>query len=262
MIRNLFIIGASGLVLAIVGIGGALAIGGADLAKHNWTWVIDDNSNGSDSVSIIRGGEAPVEITRTIEWAGGDTLTFDLPGKVTYIQDANATGITVEGNKDLVEQVTFNNGRIRLENPERTGDGRSYVTLSKSGIHGWSERDNLKITVRAPAVKNFILSGDSDVIVRDYDQSDISITLTGYADIEVEGRTDNLTIDGSANTSADLFDLLTTNATIRTSGSSNVETSANGKVTVQATGNSEVNFSRNPSELRQELTQQARVQQD
>ena len=46
MIRNLLIISGAGLVLAIVGIGGAFALGGADLTRHSWSWVVsekDDN---------------------------------------------------------------------------------------------------------------------------------------------------------------------------------------------------------------------------
>ena len=40
MIRNLIIISSAGLVLAIVGIGGAFAVGGRDLFSHVHYWLI------------------------------------------------------------------------------------------------------------------------------------------------------------------------------------------------------------------------------
>ena len=46
MIRNLLIISGAGLVLAIVGIGGAFAVGGRDLIRHERTWVITDDEAG------------------------------------------------------------------------------------------------------------------------------------------------------------------------------------------------------------------------
>lgn len=259
MIRNLFIIGASGLALAIVGIGGAAAVGGSDLAKHSWTWVFDDGEN--DGVRVVR-DTPPAPITRQIEWAGGDSLAVDIPGKVIFIQDPNATGITIEGQRGLADKVTLSGGRLRLDTPDRRGSDKSYVTLDSSGIRGWSDRERLTITVRAPAVKSFELYGHTNLLVRDYDQPELKLSLTGSSDVEVIGRTTALTVDASGYGSAELDELLTENATIRTSGNADVETSANGKVDVVATGNSSISFSRRPSELRQELSQEASVQQD
>ena len=48
MIRNLLIISGAGLILAIVGIGGAFAVGGRDLARHDWTWVVTDDNAGDE----------------------------------------------------------------------------------------------------------------------------------------------------------------------------------------------------------------------
>ena len=59
MIRNLLIISGAGLILAIVGIGGAFAVGGRDLARHDWTWVVTDDNAGDDSFKIERGAVSP-----------------------------------------------------------------------------------------------------------------------------------------------------------------------------------------------------------
>ena len=96
MIRNLLIISGAGLILAIVGIGGAFAVGGRDLARHDWTWVITDDIPGDNGFTIERSEVSP-EITRAIAWTGDQRLSVDVPADVTYDQQADDAGITVIG---------------------------------------------------------------------------------------------------------------------------------------------------------------------
>ncbi|RZJ77548.1 MAG: DUF2807 domain-containing protein, partial [Brevundimonas sp.] len=42
MIRNLLVITGVGFVLALVGIGGSMALVGNDVRRHDWTWVVSD----------------------------------------------------------------------------------------------------------------------------------------------------------------------------------------------------------------------------
>src|SRR5690606_19245752 len=148
MIRNLLIISAAGLVLAIVGIGGAFAVGGRDLARHDWTWVITDDDAGHDSFRIERGRVSP-DVTRTLEWTGDERLAVNIPADVVYDQQADAPGITVTGAEEVVDRVRFSNGRLTLDEAPR-GD-RSYVRWTRTGIRGWSETDALKIIIKAPS---------------------------------------------------------------------------------------------------------------
>ena len=258
MIRNLFIVGASGLALAIVGIGGSLALGGSDLARHSWVWVIDDSN---DSMRLSR-DTLPAPVTRQIAWVNTDKLAIDLPGDVVYIQDDTASSITVTARPELAERVVLLNGRLTLDSEDRKGSKRSYVVMDRSGIRSSSDGSDLKVTIRAPSVKNFELFGDSDVEIRGYNQSELNLTLTGNADVEVIGTTSKLTVDASGNSSAELDELLGSDAVIRTSGNAGVKTAANGKVAIDATGDSRVRLTRRPSELQQQLSQEAEVRQD
>ena len=86
MIRNLLIISGAGLVLAIVGIGGSAAVGGADLARHTYTWALDDNDNG---VLFQRTTAAEVKetmISRQIAWDNREALAIRVPVDVLYVQ--------------------------------------------------------------------------------------------------------------------------------------------------------------------------------
>ena len=81
MIRNLLIISGVGLILAVVGISGAAALGGRDLAKNDWTWTVTDNEfgDGEGESFRMRRGPAEPDVTRTLAWTGGDRLQVEVP---------------------------------------------------------------------------------------------------------------------------------------------------------------------------------------
>lgn len=261
MIRNLLIISGAGLVLAIVGIGGALAVSGADLARHNWTWTILEDGKGGVNISRSVDKEIAVpRVSRQIAWSGQDRLTLSVPGDVLYIQTAEEPGITLSGPQALVDRVSFTNGQLLLS--DHSQGEAAYVTLGADGLRGWSDREGLKVTIRAPSVKTFELSNRTELEVRGYDQPTMNLMLAGSAEVEAQGRTDTLTIDASGGSSAELDELLGADATIRVSGSSRVKTAANGLVVVDGSGTSRVRLTRRPSELRQTLSGEAEVRQD
>lgn len=257
MIRNLLIISGAGLLLALVGIGGSLAVGGSDLARHSWTWVISDHDDGSFNIQRT---EASPTVTRDIAWVATDKLTISLPGKVTYIQDASAPAITITGPQPLVDRVTFIDGQLLMKSPS-TGDA-AYIGLSRNGVSSWTVQDALRVTINAATVKAFNLQGDTDLEVRAYNQPSLDLVMTGSAEIKVQGSAPSIRIDGSGSSSADLAELLSNDATINLSGSADVETAANGMVAVDASGNSYVKLTRRPMELRQTLAGEADVRQD
>lgn len=259
MIRNLLIISAAGLVLAIVGIGGAFAVGGRDLARHDWTWVITDDDAGHDSFRIERGRVSP-DVTRTLEWTGDERLAVNIPADVVYDQQADAPGITVTGTEDVVDRVRFSNGRLTLDEAPR-GD-RSYVRWTRTGIRGWSETDALKIIIKAPSVTRFDLSGPTELKIRGYDQPTLDLTLTGASDVRVEGRTETLTLDVSGAGDARLEELIVSDAMMRVSGSGDARVGPTGKADVAVTGSGDVRLTRRPSQLNMDIRGSGDVTQD
>lgn len=259
MIRNLLIISGAGLILAIVGIGGAFAVGGRDLARHDWTWVITEEDAGDDSFTIERGQVAP-DITRTIAWVDSPRLAIDLPADVVYDQQADAPGITVSGAENVVNRVRFANGRLTLEEGPR-GD-RSYVRWSRTGIHGWSETDALKVVIKAPSVKAFDLSGMTELKIRGYDQPTLDLSLTGASDVKAQGRAGATTVDVSGSGQARLDELIVDDAKVRVSGSGDVRVGPTGKAEVDVSGSGEVRLTRRPAELRQSVSGSGEVSQD
>jgi len=259
MIRNLLIISGAGLILAIVGFGGAFAVGGRDLARHDWTWVITDDEAGDSGFTVERGQVSP-DATRTIAWTGDERLAINIPADVVYDQQADAPGITVTGAETVVNRVRFANGRLTLEEAPR-GD-RSYVRWTRTGIRGWSETDALKIIIKAPSVKAFDLSGPTELKIRGYDQPTLDLTLTGASDVRVQGRTGAVSVDASGSSDARLDELIVEDAKVQVSGSGDVRVGPSGKAEVDVSGSGEVRLTRRPAELRQSVSGSGEVSQD
>lgn len=261
MIRNLLIISGAGLVLAIVGVGGSIAVGGADLARHSYTWAFDDEGSGALNLRRTAPEEVePAKVKRDLQWDGRDSLSISLPGEVIYVQTSENPGITVTGPRQMVDRVSYTSGHLMITDHDR--EGRSYVTWGPTGIHHWSTSDGLKVVIRAPSVKAFDLRGKTDLQVQGYDQPDLDLTLTGSSDIEVFGRADRVKVDASGNSSAELDELIGSDAEINASGDAGVKTAANGKVIINASGLSRIRLTRRPTELQQTLTEDVDIRQD
>lgn len=261
MIRNLLVISGASLVLAIVGIGGAFALGGADLARHSWTWIIDDDNTGSLNIRrTIDGDPVRHDATRDIAWTAQDKLSIRLPADVRYIQTNEAPGISIKGAQEMIDLISFHDGKLVMA--EARSNDTAYVTLNRNGLNGWSSSDNLQVTIRAPSVKSFELSGVTDLEIVGYDQPSLDLLLTGSAEVEVQGRTNKVSVDTSGNATAELDELIGEDAIIRTSGSSGVKSAANGRVQIESSGSSRVRLTRNPQQISQNLSGTATVRQD
>ena len=257
MIRNLLIITFVGLGLAVVGIGGAMAVGGNDLARGDWTWVVSDEP-GDSGFRIERGAASP-DVTRTVEWKGSEALAIDLPGEVTYTQGSQPS-IVVTGPQAIVDRVRLVDGRLALE-PSSKGE-RSFIRWSRTSVHGWSESDALRVAITAPSVRAFDLTGESELTVRHYDQPELKLVMSGSSYAEVQGKARSVDMDLSGSSRAELDALVVTDAHIRASGYGQAKVGPTGVASVDVSGGAEVDLTRQPGELRQSISGDAEVNQD
>ncbi|GAA0649820.1 GIN domain-containing protein [Brevundimonas lenta] len=258
MIRNLLVITGVGGVIALAGITGAFALAGNDVSHNDWTWVVTDDEAGGNSHFRVERGPAAADTVRTINWNGGDSLSVDVPGRVTYVQGSEA-GIRITGPKSLVDRVRFEDGRLSVaysDEPER-----SYVRLNRNGVNVWSDTEALRITVTAPAVKTFQMAEPGQLNIRDYDQPTLTVTANGSGKVVAEGRADraDVTVNGSGR--VDLDDLEVTDATVDISGSGDVVVGPTGRADVQISGSGDAVLTRRPSRLQQTIDGSGEVEQ-
>jgi len=259
MIRTLFIIAGAALVLCAVTVGGALAIGGNDLARHGWAWTIQDRDGQNIRIERIRGGGTddlgPV-VTRTLAWTGGDALVIDDSIDVEYVQGDQA-GVVVTGPRGLADRVRLDGGRLSLGE----GDERVVFGWDSGNLSARSERDELKVVVTAPSVKRFELNGSQHLSIVAYDQPTLAIALSGSGEIEAAGRTDSLDLNLSGSGEADMDGLAVRDAAVSVSGSGDVRVGPTGAADIAIAGSGDVDLTSRPARLNTSVSGSGEIHQ-
>lgn len=248
MIRTLLIITGASVVLCAAALGGAVALGGNDLARHGWSGTFRDSSDGHEETVHFRRAEAGPRVTRTLAWDGGDTLNIDVAAEVAYVQGDEAS-VTATGPRDQVEALRLSGGRLAFD------DDDNVV------VFGWRRHDRLQITVTAPSVRRFELSGSGDLSIRNYDQPSLAVLIEGSGDVDAVGRTETVDLEISGSGEADLSDLETRDAEVRISGSGEAAVGPTGNARIDIEGSGDVDLTRRPASLSQSISGSGDVHQ-
>ena len=260
MIRTLLIITGAALVLAVVTLGGAAAIGGRDMARHGWAWTFKDDDG--SSVSVHRADDRRIEETsKTLAWTGGDSLTVQMAADVEYVQ-GDTPGVTITGSPGMVERVRLEGDRLTL-----TGEGGRHEEKVVFGRRGdgrgvWVGSEFVRVVVTAPSINRFDMAGSGNLTLSGYDQDALDIDITGSGDVRADGRTRSLTLDITGSGDADLESLQTVDARVDISGSGEASVAPTGDATVSISGSGDVTLASRPATLRQNLTGSGDVSQN
>lgn len=248
MIRTLLIITGASLVLCVAALAGAAAIGGHELSRNGWTW--NFREDGVERTLRIDRAERGPRVTRTLAWTGGDRLEIEVPAEVTYVQGDEAS-VVVSGVQSQVERLHLTAGRLAYDD----GDRASHV------VFGWHNSPRLRVTVTAPSVRHFDISGSAELFVRDFDQPSLSVSIHGSGEADVAGRTEAVTLDISGSGEADLSQLETRDADVRINGSGDAVVGPTGKATIAISGSGEVDLTRRPASVSQSISGSGEVNQ-
>lgn len=232
MIRNLLIIMGVGLIMAVVGIGGAFAVGGPSLMRDGWAWTWVEGDREWVRVSHEGRRERGPEVTRTLDWSGGDRLIVDAPADVVFTQGPTAS-VTVTGPGDRVAAVRLENGRLFIDD--------------ERGWRGW--RDQVRVTITAPDVSAFELNGSGSLTLRTIDVPALRVAISGSGDVEAEGRARTVEVDVAGSGAADLSALVVTDATVEVSGSGEVDVGPTGRASISISGSGDVDLTRRPASV-------------
>lgn len=241
MIRTLMIITGASLVLCVASLGGAAALGGNDLARHGWAWTFRDVGDGHEETVRFQRAENGPRTTRTLAWTG-DRLDIDVNAEVTYVQ-GDAASVEIVGPRDRVEALRLNAGRLTYDD-----DDVEVV------VFGWNSSDRLQITVTAPSVRTFNLSSSGDLVIRDYDQPSLAVSIDGSGEVYAAGRTEAVDLDISGSGEADLSGLETRDADVDISGSGEAMVGPTGAARISISGSGDVELTRRPATLNQSIS--------
>lgn len=251
MIRTLLIIAGAGLVLSIACLGGAVALGGNDMARHGWAWTFRDGDKDIriERVTTVEAADLGPVTSRTLEWTGGQALIVDDSLSVRYIQ-GDQPGVVVTGPRAMTDRVRLENGRLFLAD----GDEQMVIAWNRQGVRARSDRDELSIVVTAPDVVRFELNGSGDLSISGYDRPNLAVALSGSGEIEAAGRTDALDLKLSGSGDIDMAGLTVRDATVVLSGSGDIRVGPTGEASVSISGSGDVDLTSRPARLTTDIS--------
>lgn len=246
MIRKLFLFSGGAFLVALVCLAGAAALVSNEVGTKGWNiGLIKDG----DHLRIGKGeaGKPEPSTSKTIAWTGGDLLAVDLPADVVYTQGP-AASVTVTGPQSLVNRIQLDNGRLSItDGPEHRES--LNLTWNKDGWDARTSHEGARITVTAPNVKRFEMTGSGDLDLRGYDQPSIDISIAGSGSVHAVGRSKTLKLNVSGSGSADLAALETQDADVSVNGSGDATIHAKGAVRIDISGSGNVNLATKPAKI-------------
>jgi len=226
MIRKLLIVFASGLLLAIVSLGGAWAVGGPAFMQHVKAegWDADWDVDGGDG----RSPDGPGRV-RTLVFDGDRALTIAMPVSLRF-RRGTTSEMTVSGSPNAVDAVEWKDGRLSL----------------RGGVHSYHD---LHVTITAPRLVGLVLDAPGSVDLDDLDQPSFTLKTHGPAQVDASGKVGKLAIAAQGPADIDMADLAATDATVRVDGVGNVDIAASGTVDAELNGVGNVTLHRKPARL-------------
>lgn len=246
MIRVLVMIAVMGFVLAAATLTAAFAIGGPDfLAQGGWNLAASHHWNGpwswDDDDDWDHGDNGP-SATRDFAWSGGDSLDIDVPANVHYTQGP-AGKVTVSGSSWAIQHIVVEGGHIRFEH----GRHRHVRPLD--------------ITVEAPGVTDFDLSGRTRLEIANYSQQRLKLDISGSGYVEASGTAEVVDLEISGSGDADLAALKSKGAEVDISGSGDATISPTDWARLEISGRGDVTLTTQPPRLETDVTGQGEVHQ-
>jgi len=249
MIRTLILVTVVGFFLSIgsmsaaIGFAGGLASIGSvvQTLSHSknlhWSFTSDDHDHDHDHTTHVTG---PV-VSRDFPWAASDRLEVNDVAEITYIQGP-VTKLTIEAPKTVLDDIEIEDG-----------------TISRGGGHGWDGK--LKVTLTAPNVHQFELGGVQSLTLRQFDQQDLEINLSGTGSVTGTGKVKALSLDMSGAGSADLSGMQMDSAEVSLSGAGSAKLGPRASANIAISGIGGVELTRKPASLSTSISGLGQVKQ-
>ncbi len=251
MIRVLVMIAVTGFLVSVVTLSTAIAIGGpevftdsvwnrwVDMDGH-WGWNFDDNGSRHWGRGWSR--DSGPTGTREIAWTGGDTLAIDIPAEITFTQAPGPGKLTITGPQREIDNVELDGGHLHFRH------------------HGMHLGD-VTITMTAPSITHFDVSGSGKLAIEDYNQEKLSVDLSGDADVSAKGQAKSLALSVSGSGDTDLSDLKVGDASVAIEGSGEATLAPTGVATIDISGSGDVTLLTRPSRLESNVSGSGSIHQ-
>lgn len=245
MIRTLILVAVVGFFLSIgsmvaaIGFAGGISGVGSmvQALSHNKALHWSVTSEDHDHWTRVTG---PV-VSRDFAWTASDRLEVNDVADITYIQGPVAK-LTIEAPKSVLDDIKVEDG-----------------TISRDGRHDWDGK--LKVTLTAPNVHRFELGGVQSLTLRQFDQPELEIDLSGTGSVTGTGKVKALSLDISGAGSADLSGMQMENAEVSLSGAGSAKIGPRASANIAISGIGGVDLTRKPASLSTSISGLGQVKQ-
>ena len=240
MIRVLTMIAVAGFVLCVGSLAAAVAVGGPDaLARGGWTFAEGGGWSWGPHHSYRHNRDGRwssddygKDTTRTMAWSGAEGLEIDLPADVRYIQSPGAGTVELAGPERALQDVEIHGNSISYRHGFRR--------------HGYPK---ISVTIRAPNIHAFDLSGRNSLQIENYRQARLDIDVSGEGDVTAVGEADEIALDVSGDADVDLAKLKTKGADVEISGAGDTTIAPTEWAQVKVSGIGDVRLLTQPKKL-------------
>jgi hypothetical protein len=244
MTRTLVLIAGASFVLAVACLSGAVALGWNGVHRHGWGhgWNINfDDDHGQHWIRRVESGDAPGSTaTREIAWTGGSEFDNDISADVQFTQAPGPAKLVVTGPKDAVDHIVLNGSHLDFQ-----GDG--------------SYDGPVKVTLTAPDVRHFGLSGSGDLTIANYAQDDLDIEVSGSGDVTGSGKAKSVKLDISGDSTVDLGALASDSAQAEISGSGKATIAPASAADLHISGDGEIDLKTRPAKLNSDVSGSGKI---
>lgn len=235
MTRKLLIVFASGLVLAMVLLSAAWAIGGREMMARiekdgGWSFTFDDKDEHGTA-------------TRSLTLDPTRRLAIDAPVRLRFAH-ADQPHMTVRGPQRMLASLRWEGGRLWLDR------------------HPAFSHRSLLVEISGPRMPDLAFEGAGMAELDGIDQPALTIDLSGAGSIEARGRVERLTVNSSGAGRLDLEELEARDATVSSSGVGMIDVSATGKVDASLSGAGRIALHRKPTQLTSNVSGMGVIDQD
>ena len=215
----------------------------------------------------IRGNGNVVKTNRNV----GSFSEIEAGGSLNvFLTQGSSNEVLIEADENLHEIIIteVRGDKLIIKNEENVRESKKfdvYVTfreinsISSSGSTDvtalTSLSSNRNFTVSSSGASDLILkeglscqvlningSGSSDIELSDVESTQTTIGVSGSVDLEIEGKTDQITIGASGSSDISAKDFIANNVSVSASGSSDIYVYAKSSLMVNASGSSDIYY--------------------
>jgi Putative auto-transporter adhesin, head GIN domain len=213
--KRLGLIAASGIILSVVCLASAVAVGGKTVGESllnlsDW--------GGGPSCDVTPSGRTE---TRSLGWDGSDRASIAIPANASY-RPGSGDKLVITGDSALLPHVRVHHGDVEFD------------------CHMHDDHAPLTVTLPGRPFRGFSVAGSGNLALDAIDQDKLKINLAGSGDITANGKVHELQMNLAGSSRAKMGSLTADKVDLNIAGEGDVEVAPKDNLDVKVAGSGKV----------------------